>query len=103
MGEKPTPTLSQTTADVDPMKKVLFMKAYTLERLTIRGGARGNTDVEAAAGEGTSHNGASAEAEVSDEKSERHEATLSVDSKDRDHTPVDNTDDNSHAKVTEKM
>ncbi|KAH9993769.1 MFS amino acid permease [Russula vinacea] len=81
---------------------VLFIKAYTLERLTIRGGARGNTDTEAAGGEGTSHNGASAEAEaeISDEKSEGHEANQSVDSKDRDHTPVD---DNSHAKTPEKV
>jgi EmrB/QacA subfamily drug resistance transporter len=84
---------------------VLFIKAYSLERLTIRAGARGNTDTEAAAGEGTAHNGASAEAEadISDEKSERHEATLSVDSKDRDHTPVDNADEKSHAKAPEKV
>ena len=71
--------------------------------MTIRSGAGANTDVEAAAGEGTSPNGAPAEADVSDEKSDRREATLSVDSKDRDHTPGDNPDMNSHAIVSEKV
>ena len=59
--------------------------------------------MEAAAGEGTSPNGAQAEADVSDEKSARHEAALSMDSKDRDHTPSDNADMNPHATVSEKV
>jgi hypothetical protein len=67
--------------------------------MTIQVGARASTDMEAAAGEGTPPNGAPAEAEadITDEKSERHEATLSVDSKDRGHTPTDNADNNPHA------
>ena len=50
--------------------------------------ARARADTEAAAGEGSPPTEASAgaEADISDEKSERHEATLSVDSKERDHT-----------------
>jgi hypothetical protein len=60
--------------------------------VTIQAGARANPDVEAAPGEGAPANGAPAEAEAdtSDEKSERHGTTPSVDFKDRDHTPSDN-------------
>ncbi len=60
--------------------------------------ARAMADTEAAAGEGTPPNEAPAEAEadISDEKSERHEATLSVDSKDRDRTSTDSAVKNSH-------
>jgi len=79
---------------------VLFIKAYSLKRITIQSGARASTDVEAATGEKTPSNGAPAE---SDEKSERREATLSVDSKDRDHTPGDNADMNPHGIVSEKV
>jgi hypothetical protein len=56
--------------------------------------ARPRADTEAAAGEERPSTGApaEAEAEISDEKLERHEATLSVDSKERDRTSTDSTD-----------
>lgn len=56
--------------------------------------------MEAAAGEGTPPTGASAEAEadISDEKSERHEAMLSADSKERDRTSRDRTSTDSAEK-----
>ncbi len=65
--------------------------------MTIQARARG--DMEAAAGEGRPPTGAPAEAEadISDEKSERHEATLSVDSKERDRTSTDSAGKNPHA------
>ncbi|KAF8503316.1 major facilitator superfamily domain-containing protein [Russula emetica] len=71
---------------------VLFVKAYSLKRMTVQ--ARARADTEAAAGEERPPTGApaEAEAEISDEKSERHEATLSVDSKERDRTSTDSTD-----------
>lgn len=61
--------------------------------------ARGRADTEAAASDGP--NGAPAEAEaeadISDEKSERHEATISVDSKEQDRKSADSADKNPHA------
>ena len=62
------------------------------------------TDTEAAAGEGSlpTEGPAEAEADISDEKSERHEATLSVDSKERDRTSTDSTDKNPQAGAQEK-
>ncbi|KAN0112081.1 MFS amino acid permease [Russula decolorans] len=84
---------------------VLFIKAYSLKRMTIQAHAR--TDTEAAAGEGIPPTEAPAEAEaeadISDEKSERHEATLSVDSKERDRTSTDSADKNPHAGAQEKV
>lgn len=84
-------------------KKVLFIKAYSLKRITVQAHTR--ADTEAAVGEGIPPTGASAEAEadISDEKSERHEATLSVDSKERDHTSTDSADTHSHAGALEKV
>ena len=60
--------------------------------------------MEAAGGEGASPNGAPAETggDVPDERLEKHEAALSVDSKDRDHTPTDDADLNPHTIVSEK-
>jgi hypothetical protein len=73
--------------------------------MTIQAHAR--TDTEAAAGEGIPPTEAPAEAEaeadISDEKSERHEATLSVDSKERDRTSTDSADKNPHAGAQEKV
>ena len=71
--------------------------------MTIQAHAR--TDTEAAAGEGRPSTGAPAEAEadISDEKSERHEATLSVDSKDQDRKSSDSADKNPHADAKEKV
>ncbi len=65
--------------------------------MTIQARARGDT--EAAAGEGRPPTGepAEAEADISDEKSERHDATLSVDSKERDRKSTDSADKNAHA------
>ncbi len=65
--------------------------------MTIQAGAR--EDTEAAAGEGTPPNGTptEAEADLSDEKSERHDATPSVDSIHRDHRSTENVDKNLHA------
>jgi hypothetical protein len=61
---------------------VLFIKAYSLMRMTIT-----NADMEAAGGEGTSpkEGPAPAEADIS---------------KDRDHTPADNADTNPHANAS---
>jgi hypothetical protein len=59
-------------------------------------------DTEAAAGEGSLPTEGPAEADISDEKSERHEATLSVDSKERDRTSTDSTDKNPQAGAQEK-
>lgn len=61
--------------------------------------------MEAAEGEGASPNGAPSEAGggVPDERSEKHEAALSVDSKDRDRTPTDDADLNPHKIVSEKV
>lgn len=66
--------------------------------------ARARADTEAAAGEGSPPTGAPAEAEagISDEKSERHEATLPVDSKERDRTSTDSAHKNHHASAYEK-
>jgi hypothetical protein len=66
--------------------------------------ARARADTEAAAGEGGPPTGAPAEAEadISDEKSERHEPTLSVDSKERDRKSTDSADKNHHAGAYEK-
>jgi len=73
---------------------VLFIKAYTLKRITIQAGARGDT--EAAAGEGSAPTGLPAKAEadidISDEKSGGHETTPSVDYKERDRTSTDSAD-----------
>jgi hypothetical protein len=65
--------------------------------MTIR--AHAKADKEAAAGEGRPPTGTPTEAEgdISDEKLEKHEATLSVDSKERDRTSTDSADKNSHA------
>lgn len=67
--------------------------------MTIRAGAK--ADTEAAAAEGSPPTGAPAEAEadISDEKSERHEGTLSVDSKERDRKSTDSADKNPGEKV----
>jgi hypothetical protein len=61
--------------------------------------ARAKGDTEAAADEGRPPTGAptEAEADISDEKSERHEATLSVDSKERGRASSDSADKNAHA------
>ena len=61
--------------------------------------AHAKADTEAAAGEGRPPTGTPTEVgeDISDEKSERHEATLSVDSKERDRTSTDSADKNSHA------
>jgi hypothetical protein len=77
--------------------KVLFIKAYSLKRMTVQ--TRAGVDTEAAAGEGRppTETPAQAEADISDEKSERHEATLSVDYKGRDHTSTDSADKNPQA------
>lgn len=99
-------TPSRTTADVDPIK-VLFIKAYSLKRMTIRAGAK--ADTEAAAAEGSPPTGAPAEAEaeaeadISDEKSERHETTPSVDSKERDRKSTDSADKEPGAGIGEKV
>ncbi len=73
------------------------MKAYSLERMTIQAGAREGT--EAAAGEGTPPNGTptEAEADLSDEKSEGHDATPSVDSRHRNDRSTESVDNNPHA------
>lgn len=59
--------------------------------------ARGRADTEAAASEGPNGAPAEAEADISDEKSERHEATISVDSKEQDRKSADSADKNPHA------
>lgn len=76
---------------------VLFIKAYSLKRMTIQAPPR--ADTEAAVGEGRSPTGvpAEAEADISDEKSEGHEATLSLDSKERGSSSSDSADKNPHA------
>jgi hypothetical protein len=79
------------------MKKVLFVKAYSLKRVTIQVGAR--ADMEAAAEEGRP---ASAEAE-GDEMSGGHEATLSVASNERDRKSTDSADKNPHVGAHEKV
>jgi len=83
---------------------VLFIKAYTLKRMTIHAGERTSADVEAPAGEGTPSDGVPAGTErnvdLTDEKSEDHEATLQ-DSKYRDRTPNDTSD--AHTATSEKM
>jgi hypothetical protein len=80
---------TQTTADVDPMKMFFFIKAYTLKRV------RGQSPRTQGASRGRGR--------YFDEKSERHEATLSVDSKDREYMPIDNPDKNSCANASEKV
>jgi len=86
---------------------VLFIKAYTLNRTTVKGGARASADVEAAAGEGASSVGtptaAEVDADLSDEKSEVHNEALQADSKDRDRTPADTADQNTRADAPEKV
>lgn len=71
--------------------------------MTIQAHARGDT--EAVAGEERPPTGAPAEeeADISDEKSERHEATLSVDSKERDRKSNDIADKSPHASSLEKV
>lgn len=60
--------------------------------------AHGKADTEAAAPPNeASAEAEEAEADISDEKSERHEATLSVDSKERDRKSTDSAYKNPHA------
>jgi hypothetical protein len=72
--------------------------------MTIHAGERTSADVEAPAGEETPSDGVPAGTErnvdLTDEKSEEHEATLQ-DSKYRDRTPNDASD--AHTATSEKM
>ncbi|KAI0293081.1 major facilitator superfamily domain-containing protein [Russula brevipes] len=83
---------------------VLFIKAYSLKRLTIQGGARASMDVEAASGKGVPSDGpaADAEADIPDEISEGREATPQGDIKERDCMPTDSADKNAPINASEK-
>jgi len=86
---------------------VLFIKAYTLKRTTIKGGARTSTDVEAAGREGTTSVGTPTAAEVEtdlpDEKSEVHNEVLQEDSEDQNHITTGTSDQITHTDASEKV
>ncbi|KAH9071118.1 MFS general substrate transporter [Lactarius deliciosus] len=75
---------------------VLFIKAYTLNRTVIRGGAHANL-VELAAGDTTARAGAS------DEKSERHEQSLQGGPGEKEHGTIDVIDEKKRIDGSEKV
>ncbi|KAH9958274.1 MFS amino acid permease [Russula dissimulans] len=84
---------------------VLFIKAYTLKRMTVKGGARASADIEVA-GEGAPSDRTPSAAEVeADIKSEVHSVALQEDSEDRDRMPAqaETAHQNIHTDASEKV
>ncbi|KAI9454976.1 MFS general substrate transporter, partial [Lactarius psammicola] len=80
---------------------VLFIKAYSLKRTTIQGGAHAKADQEMAAGETTASGSVGADA--SDEKSDGHEQSLQGGVDEQGHTTINGIDEKRRTDGSEKV
>ncbi len=76
--------------------EVLFIKAYSLKRTTIQGGAHTKPDQEMATGDttalGSAGEGAEEGADASDVKSEGHEQSLQGGAREQEHEAINGID-----------
>ena len=87
--------------------KVLFIKAYSLKRTTIQGGAHIKPDQEMATGDTTASESAGEEAEegadASDVKSEGHEQLLQGGAREKEHAAINGIDKKQRTDGLEKV
>ncbi len=107
MSSRNTLCLIGSLLTCDDDDEVLFIKAYSLKRTTIQGGAHTKPDQEMATGDTTASGSAGERAEegadASDVKSEGHEQSLQGGAREQEHAAINGIDEKQHTNGSEKV